>query len=56
MIGNPQTRRVLSLVLIATGGLLIFLAPENFWIGTLLLGLGAALEAAGILIQRRSGG
>jgi hypothetical protein len=54
MISNPQTRRVLSLVLIATGGLLIFLAPADFWVGTLLLGLGAALEVASKLIQRRS--
>jgi len=56
MIRNPRTRRVLSLVLIVMGGLLIFLAPEDIWIGTLLLGLGVALEVAGVLMQRRSGG
>jgi len=55
MIRNPRTRRTLSLVLMALGGLLIFLAPEGFWIGTLLLGLGAALEIAGTLMQRRAG-
>ncbi len=54
MIRNPRTRRTLSLLLMATGGLLLFLAPEGIWIGALLLGLGAALEAAGMLMQRGS--
>lgn len=56
MIRNPRTRRILSLVLMALGGLLIFLAPEDVWIGALLLALGVALEVAGMLMQRRSGG
>lgn len=56
MTRNPRTRRTLSLALMALGGLLLFLAPEDIWIGTLLLGLGAALEAAGTLMQRRPGG
>jgi drug/metabolite transporter (DMT)-like permease len=55
MIGNRRARRILSLVLMALGGLLLFLAPEDFWIGTLLLCLGVALEAAGVLMQRRTG-
>lgn len=55
MISNPRTRRALSLVLVAMGGLLFFLAPEDFWVGTLLLGLGAVLEVAGMLMQRRPG-
>lgn len=55
MIRNPRTRRTLSLVLMALGGLLLFLVPEDIWIGTLLLGLGVALEIAGILMQRRAG-
>lgn len=56
MIRNPRTRRALSLVLMALGGLLLFLAPEDFWIGTVLLCLGAALEVAGMLMQRGKGG
>jgi hypothetical protein len=52
MIRNPRTRRILSLVLIVMGGLLIFLAPANIWIGALLLGLGVVLEAAGTLMHR----
>jgi len=55
MIRNPRIRRALSLVLMAVGGLLLFLAPADIWIGTLSLGLGVALEAAGILMQRRLG-
>jgi len=55
MIRNPRTRRILSLVLMALGGLLLFLAPEDIWIGTLLLGLGVALEVAGTLMHRRAG-
>ena len=52
MIRNPQTRRILSLVLLVLGGLLLFLAPEDIWIGTLLLGLAVVLEAAGALMRR----
>lgn len=53
MIRNPRTRRTLSLVLMTLGGLLLFLVPEDIWIGTLLLGGGVALEVAGTLMQRR---
>lgn len=56
MIRNPRTRRSLSLMLMALGGLALFLAPADVWIGTLLLGLGAALEAAGLVMQRRARG
>lgn len=52
MIRNPNTRRALSLLLTVLGGLAIFLAPQGIWIGTLLLGLGVALEVAGRLMQR----
>lgn len=56
MIRNPQTRRAVALLLTVLGGVAIFLAPGNIWIGALLLGLGVALEVAGTLMQRRSGG
>jgi drug/metabolite transporter (DMT)-like permease len=54
MITNPRIRRALALLLLVLGGVLLFLAPENIWIGVLLLALGMALEAAGTLMQRRS--
>lgn len=56
MIRNPHTRRILSLALLLLGGLLLFLAPEDIWIGGALLLLGVALEIAGTLMQRRGGG
>lgn len=56
MIRNPHTRRALALALLVLGGILLFLAPEDIWIGTLLLGLGAALEIAGAVMQRGRGG
>jgi hypothetical protein len=52
MMRNPQTRRALALLLTVLGGLAMFLAPEDIWIGALLLGLGVALEVAGTLMQR----
>lgn len=52
MIRNPNTRRAFALFLTLMGGLAILLAPEGIWIGALLLGLGAALEVAGRLMQR----
>jgi drug/metabolite transporter (DMT)-like permease len=55
MIGNPRTRRVLSLALMVLGGILLFLAPQDVWVGVLLLGLGVALEVVGTLMQRRAG-
>ena len=55
MIRNPRTRRVVSIVLMALGGLLIFLAPEDFWMGAVLFVLGVGLEAIGMRVQRRTG-
>lgn len=52
MIRNPVARRALSLTLMTLGGLLLFLAPDDVWIGTLLLALGIALEVAGTLMRR----
>ncbi len=53
MIRKPGTHRMLSLALMALGGVLLFLAPEDFWIGTLLLAVGGALEVTGALMRRR---
>ena len=52
MIKNPRTRRALSLALMIGGGVLIFLAPEDIWIGVLLLGLGVALELVGAMFRQ----
>jgi hypothetical protein len=56
MIRDPRTRRRLSLALLALGGLLLFLAPDDIWIGGLLLALGVALEIIGALMHRRLSG
>lgn len=55
MIRNPRTRRILSVVLMALGGLLLVLVPADLWIGSLLLLLAVAMEAAGMVIQHRTG-
>lgn len=44
MIENVRTRRALSLGLVVLGGILLFLAPEDIWLGALLVALGLALE------------
>jgi drug/metabolite transporter (DMT)-like permease len=56
MIRNPRIRRTLSLALMVAGGVFIFLAPDDVALGVVLLALGLALEVAGMLVQRRSGG
>lgn len=53
MIKNPRTRRALSLILLILGGVLFFLAPEDIWVGALLVALGLALEVAGALMAHR---
>lgn len=56
MIRDPRTRRRFSLAFLILGGLLLFLAPDDIWLGGLLLALGVALEIAGALMHRRLGG
>jgi hypothetical protein len=53
MLRKRRTRRVLAMFLVAFGGVLIFLAPE-MWVGVVLLVLGAAVELAGIALERRA--
>ncbi len=53
MIKNPRTRRAITLIMMALGGLLMFLAPE-VWQGALLLGLGVILEFIGIALEHKS--
>lgn len=44
MFKPPHRRRALSVSLVVLGGILIFLAPDNVWIG-------AVLAIAGIIIE-----
>jgi hypothetical protein len=53
MIRNPRIRRASSLLLMATGGALLFLATEQSWIGAVLLAMGVALEIFGAMTSRR---
>lgn len=53
MIDNPRTRRVLSAVLILVGAVLIFLAPDDAWIGAVLAGLGFAIEGVAVALVHR---
>ncbi len=48
MIHNKPLRRRISLGLLATGGALFLLAPENAWIGIGFLVLGGLLEVLGV--------
>jgi energy-converting hydrogenase Eha subunit G len=48
MIKNPQTRRHISLTLLATGAVLFLLAPENTVISLAFAGLGVLLEVLGV--------
>lgn len=50
MIKNVRTRRALSLGLVILGGVLLFLAAEDIWIGVLLVALGLALEIIGATV------
>lgn len=54
MIRNPRVRRTLSLLLLVLGGVLLFLAPKDVWIGLVLLAAGLALEVAGAVLQHPS--
>ena len=53
MIKNSRTKRLLSIPLFIVGGVLILLAPDNAWIGIILLSLGLAIEIAALIISHR---
>ncbi|SEK67377.1 hypothetical protein [Nitrosovibrio tenuis] len=54
MIRNPRTKRLLSVPLLILGGLLMFLAPENIWIGAILFVLGIGVEIVGLVLAHRA--
>jgi hypothetical protein len=51
MIKNLHTRRIISTAMILLGGLLIFLAPDDVWIGIVLALLGVGIELVGIMLS-----
>jgi hypothetical protein len=53
MIQNTKTRRALSLALLVAGGVFIFLAPADVWLGIALFVLGVALEIIGARMHRQ---
>jgi hypothetical protein len=53
MIKNPNARRILSVVLVVAGGVLIFLAPEQVWIGGVMAALGIGMEFIAIAVGHR---
>ena len=54
MIMNPRTKRILSISLLVLGGMLMFFAPENIWIGVILFTLGVGVEIAGLVLGHRN--
>lgn len=50
---TKRSRRFLVGFLAILGGALLLLAPEA-WVGVMLLVLGAAVELAGIALERRT--
>lgn len=56
MLKQLHRRRALSVSLIVLGGVLIFLAPEDVWIGAVLAILGIAIEVIAFKLARHGGG
>lgn len=54
MLRRTRTRRALALALIVAGGALLYLTPEAWAGGVVVLALGVLLELAGIVLERRS--
>ena len=56
MIKHPQRRRALSVSLVILGGVLIFFAPGNVWIGAVLATLGIVIELIAFGLAHGSNG
>lgn len=54
MIRNSRIRAPLSVSLIVLGGMLIFLVPDDVWIGAVLAALGVALELIAFTLLRNA--
>jgi hypothetical protein len=48
-----HTRRIFAVVLVVLGGVLMFFAPDKYWMGGVLLALGVIVEVAGIALERK---
>lgn len=53
MMKNPRARRTVAVIMVMLGAILMFLAPET-WPGGLVLVLGIVLELAGIAMEHRA--
>jgi hypothetical protein len=56
MLKYSHWRRALSVGLVVLGGILIFLAPANVWIGSVLAILGIVIELIAFGLGHRSSG
>jgi len=49
----PRNKQVLSFILVILGAVLIFLVPENSWVGVALLTIGLGIGIVGLLLRHR---
>ena len=56
MMKYSHWRRALSVGLVVLGGILIFLAPANVWIGSVLAIFGIVIELIAFGLGHRNGG
>lgn len=52
---KSRHRRPLAIALVIVGGILMFLAPDKYWLGGVLLALGVVVELVGITLERKGG-
>jgi len=52
---KSRHRRPLAIALVILGGILMFLAPDKYWLGGVLLALGVVVELVGITLERKGG-
>ena len=50
MMKNQRTRRAIAVIMVVLGAILMFLAPEAWPVGLMLM-LGVAVELAGIALE-----
>ncbi|MDV6345439.1 MULTISPECIES: hypothetical protein [unclassified Nitrosomonas] len=53
MIRNPRTKRILSISLFIIGCVFILLAPEDAWLGVVLLSIGLGVEIGALIFRHR---
>jgi hypothetical protein len=50
---KSRHRRKLAIALVILGGVLMFFAPDKYWVGGVLLALGVVVELVGITLERQ---